>query len=282
MLRRAELAREISSLESTAGYRDIVGLQIELLHYEPFAERIWELRFNLTTYDAWYVACAEALAVPLATLDAPPRAGAGAPRADSCCPTTVWPHRRNRGDPMAPGCRSHRSARIASGGPGVPCTRTRPCRGCTRSEGLFEDARVAALVGSFFRSYGDVATGSSEAFVPLDEGLAIISRHALLPVIEHRHGLSKAEAEARPKDDRAARALRADDRLAKTLLNASDAGVVAGKQGSGGPRVGGATGARATRTCGTPPGCRWRRAAAGPRPTGTGATRSGRAGNQRS
>ena len=69
VLRRAELARQISSLEATAGYRDIVDLQIELLHFEPFAERIWELRFNLTTYDAWYVACAEALAVPLATLD---------------------------------------------------------------------------------------------------------------------------------------------------------------------------------------------------------------------
>ncbi len=70
VLRRAELAREISSLKATAGYRDIVDLPIELLDFEPFAPRIWDLRLNLTTYDAWYVACAEALAVPLATLDA--------------------------------------------------------------------------------------------------------------------------------------------------------------------------------------------------------------------
>ncbi len=70
VLRRAELAREISGPEATAGYRDIVDLPIELLSFEPFASRIWELRLNLTTYDAWYVACAEALAVPLATLDA--------------------------------------------------------------------------------------------------------------------------------------------------------------------------------------------------------------------
>ena len=70
VLRRAELAGEITGLEATAGYRDIVDLSIELLNFEPFATRIWELRFNLTTYDAWYVACAEALAVPLATLDA--------------------------------------------------------------------------------------------------------------------------------------------------------------------------------------------------------------------
>ena len=69
VLRRAELTHRISSAEATAGYRDVVGLRIELLDFEPFAERIWELRFNLTPYDAWYVACAEALAVPLATLD---------------------------------------------------------------------------------------------------------------------------------------------------------------------------------------------------------------------
>ena len=70
VLRRAELARKISSHKATAGYRDIIDLPIELLNFEPFASRIWELRLNLTTYDAWYVACAEALAVPLATLDA--------------------------------------------------------------------------------------------------------------------------------------------------------------------------------------------------------------------
>ena len=70
VLRRAELAREISRLEATAGYRDLVELPIEVLNFEPFAARIWELRLNLTTYDAWYVACAEALAIPLATLDA--------------------------------------------------------------------------------------------------------------------------------------------------------------------------------------------------------------------
>ena len=35
----------------------------------PFAERIWELRANVTSYDAWYVAVAEAAGLPLATLD---------------------------------------------------------------------------------------------------------------------------------------------------------------------------------------------------------------------
>ena len=46
-------------------------LDIELFPFEPFASRIWELRHNVTSYDAWYVAIAEALNLPLATLDEP-------------------------------------------------------------------------------------------------------------------------------------------------------------------------------------------------------------------
>ena len=37
---------------------------------------------------------------------------------------------------------------------------------------------VTALIDSFFRGYCAVARGSGEAFVPLDEGLAVIARHA--------------------------------------------------------------------------------------------------------
>ena len=37
---------------------------------------------------------------------------------------------------------------------------------------------VSALVATFFRSYGDVAQASGEAFVDLEEGLSVISAHA--------------------------------------------------------------------------------------------------------
>ena len=37
--------------------------------FEPFLERVWELRENVTVYDAWYVALAEALDAPLVTAD---------------------------------------------------------------------------------------------------------------------------------------------------------------------------------------------------------------------
>lgn len=69
VLRRAAAAGAISDDIATLAHADLVALPIDLFPYEAFAERIWALRHNLTTYDAWYVAIAEALHVPLATLD---------------------------------------------------------------------------------------------------------------------------------------------------------------------------------------------------------------------
>jgi predicted nucleic acid-binding protein len=70
VLRRLERVKQISSLEATSAHRDALRLDLALFPYEPFAPRIWALRENLTSYDAWYVALAEALDCPLATLDA--------------------------------------------------------------------------------------------------------------------------------------------------------------------------------------------------------------------
>ena len=69
VLRRLEQAGDISRIEATASHNDLMQLDIELFPYAPFAERIWALRGNLTCYDAWYVALAEALECPLATLN---------------------------------------------------------------------------------------------------------------------------------------------------------------------------------------------------------------------
>lgn len=49
---------------------DFADLPLDRYPPSPFLERIWELRHNLTAYDAAYVALAEALAVPLVTRDA--------------------------------------------------------------------------------------------------------------------------------------------------------------------------------------------------------------------
>lgn len=69
ILRRLERAREITTGDANAAFEDLMQASVEWWSFDPFAERIWELRHNLTSYDAWYVAVAEALEAPLATLD---------------------------------------------------------------------------------------------------------------------------------------------------------------------------------------------------------------------
>ena len=68
-LRKQILRGATSPRDAALAHFDLFRLQIEFYPYEPFALRIWELRGNVTTYDAWYVALAESLGVPLATLD---------------------------------------------------------------------------------------------------------------------------------------------------------------------------------------------------------------------
>jgi predicted nucleic acid-binding protein len=77
VLRRLERAQNISTLEATSAQRDLINLDLQLFPYAPFAERIWALRDNLTTYDAWYVALAETFGCPLATLDTKLSRGSG-------------------------------------------------------------------------------------------------------------------------------------------------------------------------------------------------------------
>lgn len=69
ILRRAVLARDLSPDLAALAHADLLQLPVELFAYEPCAQRAWELRDNLTAYDAWYVALAETLEAPLVTLD---------------------------------------------------------------------------------------------------------------------------------------------------------------------------------------------------------------------
>jgi predicted nucleic acid-binding protein len=69
VLRRGVIVGDISSDVASLAHGDLLALRVELFPYEPFGERIWELRGSITAYDAWYVAVAESLDAPLATLD---------------------------------------------------------------------------------------------------------------------------------------------------------------------------------------------------------------------
>lgn len=69
ILRRAVHADQIPADLAAQAHRDLLDLDVTLFPYEPFGERIWALRDNVTAYDGWCVAIAEHLDAPLATLD---------------------------------------------------------------------------------------------------------------------------------------------------------------------------------------------------------------------
>lgn len=78
VLRRHERAGLLESGEASQAHADLLDIAIELWPYDLVASRAWELRTNLSAYDAGYVAVAELVGAPLATLD---RATARAPGA---------------------------------------------------------------------------------------------------------------------------------------------------------------------------------------------------------
>lgn len=69
ILRRLEASGKVSTVGVARTFARLCALPVRTVPFEPCAERIWELRHNLTTYDAWYVAVAELHNVPLVTLD---------------------------------------------------------------------------------------------------------------------------------------------------------------------------------------------------------------------
>lgn len=70
VLRRYALARELDSGRGMEALEDLADLPLTRYPHSLLLPRIWELRRNVTAYDAAYVALAEALAAPLVTRDA--------------------------------------------------------------------------------------------------------------------------------------------------------------------------------------------------------------------
>ncbi len=69
VLRRHVLRGALSPTRAEAALRDFTDLRIERYAHHLFLARIWELRVNVTAYDAVYLALAEALDAPLLTAD---------------------------------------------------------------------------------------------------------------------------------------------------------------------------------------------------------------------
>lgn len=67
--RRAARGGRLDERRSGQALEDLAALPLRRVSHLPLVNRIWELRDNLTAYDASYVALAEMLDCPLLTAD---------------------------------------------------------------------------------------------------------------------------------------------------------------------------------------------------------------------
>lgn len=68
-LRRLVATHEVSDERASEALANIDGLSIERYPHGALIDRMWELRHNLTAYDACFIALSEALGAALVTSD---------------------------------------------------------------------------------------------------------------------------------------------------------------------------------------------------------------------
>jgi predicted nucleic acid-binding protein len=68
-LRRYANDGELAAVDAAIALDDLRSLDLQRHAHEPLLERVWELRRNLSAYDAVYVALAEVLDTVLLTCD---------------------------------------------------------------------------------------------------------------------------------------------------------------------------------------------------------------------
>jgi predicted nucleic acid-binding protein len=69
VLRRYVRSSQLKPERGSQALQDLQAFPLNRYPHEPFLARIWELRHNVTAYDAAYLALAETLPAPLVTRD---------------------------------------------------------------------------------------------------------------------------------------------------------------------------------------------------------------------
>lgn len=69
IIRRLELNGTVGADQAALAHADLLDLNVAMWPYEVLSGRVWQLRQYLSSYDAAYVALAEALSATLITLD---------------------------------------------------------------------------------------------------------------------------------------------------------------------------------------------------------------------
>ncbi|MBA3431177.1 MAG: type II toxin-antitoxin system VapC family toxin [Actinobacteria bacterium] len=69
VLRRYSLRRLLTASRARQAFDDLTDLRIIRYPYVPLLGRMWDLRNNLSAFDAAYITLAEALDAPLVTTD---------------------------------------------------------------------------------------------------------------------------------------------------------------------------------------------------------------------
>jgi predicted nucleic acid-binding protein len=63
------LGRKVSTTDAAESLETLDQINLVRMDHAPFMHRVWELRDNMWPYDAVFVAMAEALEIPLVTVD---------------------------------------------------------------------------------------------------------------------------------------------------------------------------------------------------------------------
>ena len=69
VLRRHASTGQLTSDQADAAISDLLAFPVKVFPTSPLLRRVWELRFNLSSYDGCYVALAEAVDGVLLTAD---------------------------------------------------------------------------------------------------------------------------------------------------------------------------------------------------------------------